>query len=329
MSEVDGVDTAEPAVEVRGLRRVYQRGRGRSAQQITALDRIDLTVARGEIRGLLGPNGAGKTTLCKILCTVLMPSAGSARVLGHDVATDPVAIKKAVGVVFGGDRGLYGRLDARANLNLWGALHGMHGAALHRQVDTLLDRVGLADRAADRVDGFSRGMKQRLHLARGMVGDPQVLLLDEPTSGMDPVAAHDFRSLVEQLRREGRTVLLTTHDMAEAEAVCDQVTLMDRGRLLATERPSELSAGLSTLESVEAEDVPESAVQEISELSGVAAVKRLPAGRLRVDTESTAVTRQVLQLLVSSGVTSLGTVRPSLEDVYLHYIGRRGMAVRS
>ncbi|MBL1097947.1 ABC transporter ATP-binding protein [Streptomyces coffeae] len=329
MSDVDGVGTAEPAVEVRGLARVYDRGRGRNSRQITALDRIDLTVARGEIRGLLGPNGAGKTTLCKILCTVLLPSAGSARVLGHDVTADPVAVKKSVGVVFGGDRGLYGRLDARANLNLWGALHGVHGAALHRQVDALLERVGLADRAEERVDGFSRGMKQRLHLARGMVADPQVLLLDEPTSGMDPVAAHDFRSLVEQLRLEGRTVLLTTHDMAEAEAVCDQVTLMDKGTLLATERPSELSAGLSSLESVEAEDVPESAVGEISELSGVADVKRLSAGRLRVDTESSDVTRQVLQVLVNAGVTSLGTVRPSLEDVYLHYIGRRGMAVRS
>ncbi|PRY41795.1 ABC transporter ATP-binding protein [Umezawaea tangerina] len=315
------------AVETRSLRRTFPARAGRGGGEIVALGGVDLSIPSGSVRGLLGPNGAGKTTLCKILSTVLLPSSGTASVLGHDVRHETLAVKRSIGVVFGGDRGLYGRLTPRQNLQLWGALYDLHGRALSRRVDELLERVGLSGRARDRVDGFSRGMKQRLHLARGLISDPRVLILDEPTSGMDPVAVRDFRGLIGELTAEGRTLLLTTHDMAEAEAVCDEVTLIDNGVLLATDTPARLAARLSTLERVEADGVADDVLAGLSALSGVSKAHRETGGRVVVHTTTPAATSEVLALLVSAGVTALRTVRPSLEEVYLHVIGDRGMLV--
>ncbi|MFK8906912.1 ABC transporter ATP-binding protein [Streptomyces sp. YS-3] len=314
------------AIETRALCRDYGEGRA-GARRSHALTDVDLTVEAGEVHGLVGPNGAGKTTLCKILSTVLEATSGTASVLGHDVGTDAAAVRRDIGIVFGGDRGLYGRLSARQNLRFWAAMYGLHGPALRLRVDELLERLGLADRAGDRVDTFSRGMKQRLHLARGLVGDPKVLLLDEPTVGMDPVAARDFRGLVGEMRAERRTVLMTTHDMAEAEAVCDLVTMIDRGRVLLTETPAEIGRVVPRHERVVAGGVPAATRQALAALEGVLAVEAEPSGRLRVETADSSVTRTVLRLLVEAGVCELSTQRPNLEDAYLHLIGDRGMAV--
>jgi ABC-2 type transport system ATP-binding protein len=240
-----------PAVCVRELRRSYSpartwRGRG---EPIEALRGLDLDIARGEIHGLLGPNGAGKTTLCRILATVLLPSSGSVQVLGYDVIRQATSVRRSIGVVFGGDKGLYPRLTGRQNLRFWAALHGLSPAEGRAVSKRLLQRVGLSERADERVEGYSRGMRQRLHLARGIVGDPALVLLDEPTSGMDPVAAIEFRTFVTELRDEGRTLLLATHNMAEAEQLCDRVTLIDQGCALASGSPQRLmlDAGVVSL----------------------------------------------------------------------------------
>ncbi|AVV44172.1 ABC transporter ATP-binding protein [Streptomyces sp. ID05-04B] len=319
--------SAAPAIDVRGLTRSYRPRRGGPHTTVTALNGIDLAVEEGEVRGLLGPNGAGKTTLCKILSTVLTPTGGTARVLGHDVAADPRAVKPLVGIVFGGDRGLYGRLGARQNLQLWGALYGLHGAPLRHRITDLLRRVGLADRADDRVDGFSRGMKQRLHLARGLISDPRVLLLDEPTTGMDPAAALDFRDLIGELRAERRSILLTTHDMAEAESVCDRVTLMDHGEVIATDEPAALAARISAHERIEARNVPADVLDGLHLLPDVTGVTR-DGDLTRIDVLGDAAVTAVLDALVRARVTELGTVRPGLAEVYLSLIGDgRGMQV--
>ncbi|WP_112136548.1 ABC transporter ATP-binding protein, partial [Glycomyces dulcitolivorans] len=260
-----GIDT--PAVEVRALVRDFATARGGPPRR--ALDAFDLTVAPGEVHGLLGPNGAGKTTLCKILSTILLPTSGTARVQGLDVVADAKRVRPLLGIVFGGERGLYARMTAAQNLRFWAALYGHRRREGRRRAAELLERVGLGPRADEPVETFSRGMKQRLHLARGLIGDPRVLLLDEPTVGMDPVSAHEFRELVEDLRAEGRAVLLTTHDMAEAEALCDRVSFIDGGRLLRCEDPRVLGELLSRHERVRASGVPEALAERLAALPGV------------------------------------------------------------
>ncbi|MFJ9556030.1 ATP-binding cassette domain-containing protein [Nocardiopsis sp. NPDC101807] len=312
------------ALDITDLTRVYKNAGG---EEVQALGGVSLQVPRGEVHGLLGPNGAGKTTLCKIISTVLLPTTGRVSVLGHDVVTDTKRAKSSLGIVFGGDKGAYDRLSARQNLSFWAGVYGLSGSRRRRRVDELLDRVGLATRADDKVGGFSRGMKQRLHLARGLVADPGVLILDEPTVGMDPVAARDFRALVGELRSNGTTILLTTHDMAEAAALSDRVSLIDQGRMILTESPRTIGDLVSTYERVDARDVPEPIRQRIEGLPGVVAVTRTGDGVLRTETETPRATLAVQRILVEAEIREVARSRPSLEEVYLHLVGRRGMSV--
>ncbi|WP_017587874.1 ABC transporter ATP-binding protein [Nocardiopsis ganjiahuensis] len=312
------------ALEITGLRRVYQRKRG---DPLEALRGIDLVVPEGEVHGLLGPNGAGKTTLCKIVSTVLLPTSGTVRVLGHDVVTDTAGVKSSLGIVFGGDKGAYDRLTARQNLTFWASVYGITGTRRRRRVGELLERVGLAERAEEVVGGFSRGMKQRLHLARGLVSDPGVLILDEPTVGMDPVAARDFRALVGELRGGGTTILMTTHDMAEAAALSDRVSLIDQGRLVMTETPETVGDLVSAYERVDARGVPERVREQLAVLPGVVSVTGTGGGLTRVETEAPEATLAVQRALVDAEVRDVSLSRPTLEEVYLHLVGGRGMGV--
>ena len=304
-------------VRTNGLTRTYRGQQGRP--DVTALDAVTLSVHEGEVHGLLGPNGAGKTTLVKILCTILLPTSGSAAVAEYDVVRDAMAVRRTIGIVIGGERGLYWSLTGRQNLEYWAALYHVPAERTRETAARLLERVGLRDRADDLVETYSRGMKQRLHLARGLIGNPRVLFLDEPTTGMDPVAAHDFRTLVSQLRSEGRTILLTTHDMAEAESICDRVTLINHGRILAVETPASLSKLLSQHERIDFESDREELVAHISTMPGVASAARVDTlNRYRVELVEERAALSVLDCLIRSGVTSIRTSRPSLEEVYLH-----------
>ncbi|MFD0202071.1 ABC transporter ATP-binding protein [Saccharothrix carnea] len=305
------------------LTRTFRKGKGwrPKGDEVTALDGLTLDVPEHEVHGLLGPNGAGKTTLCKILSTILLPTSGTAEVLGHDVVTGAAEIRRHVGIVFGGERGLYGKLTARQTLRYWAALHLLPDARAKERTDALLARLGLADKADDLVETFSRGMKQRVHLARGLIGDPKLILFDEPTTGMDPVAARDFRKLITELRDEGRTILITTHDMDEAEEVCDRVTLIDNGRVLATETPRGLAEMSGLHRWVEAETT-----LDVTGIPGVVDTETRN-GVLRVKTTDDRAARAVLDFLLDNGVRSVHAVPPRLEDVYLDLIGRRGMEV--
>ncbi|MDB4990737.1 MAG: ATP-binding protein, partial [Myxococcaceae bacterium] len=275
-----------------------------------------------------GPNGAGKTTLVKILSTVLLPSGGQARVLCHDVVRDVERVRPLIGIVFGGDKGLYMRLTARQNLEYWAALYQVPASETKRRLDGLLARTGLGERADDLVQTYSRGMKQRLHLARGLVGNARVLFLDEPTIGMDPMAARDFRQIVRELRDEGRTILLTTHDMAEAEALCDRVALIDHGKVLATETPARLAEYVAKYERIDFDGGHDGLIERLREQHGVAAVRPAAheAGH-RIELAHESAQRSVLALLIETGITSIRTSRPSLEEVYVHLIGDRGLEV--
>ena len=299
----------------------------RRAPRVVALDGVSLQIPVGEIHGLLGPNGAGKTTLVKILSTVLLPSSGHAKVLGHDVVTQTNAVRPLIGIVFGGERGLYWRLTGRQNLEYWAALYKLSTRDGRRRTQELLERVGLTDKADERVENYSRGMKQRLHLARGLIGDGRVLFLDEPTTGMDPLAAREFRRLIRELNAEGRTILLTTHDMVEAEIVCDRVTLIDRGTVVATETPRTLGALILRFHRVEAEGADQRVLKTIEALPGVHSITALHDGVARIEVSEEGATRDVLRLLVAAGVTSVKTSLPTLEEVYVHLVGERGLEI--
>ena len=314
------------AVETQDLGRSYEPdGKG---DPVRALNGVNLQIEVGTVQGLLGPNGAGKTTLTKILSTALIPSEGSARILGHDVVRETAKVRSRIGVVLGGDRGLYRRLSARHNLEYWAALYHVHPEESKRRIPELLERVGLTEQADRRVDTFSRGMKQRLHLARGLIADASVLLLDEPTIGMDPVAAREFRELIKELRRAGKSILLTTHDMEEAEAVCDSVALIDKGRLLAIETPERLARLVATIERIDFTSRDDSLLGRVRALEGIVAVSTLQAEReYRIELAHEAALPHVLGFLVGAGVTSIRTSRPSLAEVYLHVIGNRGLKV--
>lgn len=312
-------------VRTDGLRRVYEI---RRKQAKVALENLSLELGENEIHGLLGPNGAGKSTLVKILATVLLPTSGKAEVLGHDVVSDADRVRAVIGVVFGGERGLYSRITARQNLLFWGALYKMSGKATRQRADALLDRLGLADYADEPVERFSRGMKQRLHLARGLLHQPQVVFLDEPTSGLDPVAATDFHRLIRELRDEGRTMLLATHDMSEAATLCDRVSMIDHGRLLLTGATSEIGRFIGERECVDYTHPDPELANQLSLLSCVLGVaKQEGLHQWRVHSSGPEGTRDILRWLLDRGVLTGSRSEPTLEEVYLHAVGDRGMRV--
>ncbi|MFI1885943.1 ABC transporter ATP-binding protein [Streptomyces jumonjinensis] len=328
-------------IEVTGLGRVFVK-RGRKAKRvkqgdptaqdsrIVALGSVSLSVPEGETHGVLGPNGAGKTTLVKILSTMLLPTSGRALVAGHDVATEADQVRRRIGIVFGGDHGLYTRITARQNLAFWATMYRVDARVVKRRSQELLERVGLIDRADEPVEGFSRGMRQRLHLARGLIGDPAVLFLDEPTMGMDPLATRDFRYLVHELKAEGRTILITTHDMSEAEALCDRVSLVDRGTVIVTEPTATIGRMLSGHDRIDVTLREDQAhlLAELVDLPQVERVDKLPEpGSVRIHTTSHDANPVVLRWLLNEGVDALRTGRPTLEEVYVHLVGNRGLVV--
>jgi len=254
---------AEPAVDARGLVKVFERGRRTFWQRLRgepdrrerfhAVDGIDLRVERGEIFGLLGPNGAGKTTTMKMLATLLIPTSGTISVLGIDVLARPRDVRARLGAMLSGERSLYWKLTARENLEYFAALYHVPPRQTRARIDDALTSVKLLDRADDYVERYSTGMRQRLALARALLPDPPLVILDEPTVGLDPQAARDLRARVRELRSQGRTVLLSTHYMEEADQLCDRVAIIDHGRIVALDTPGALKRTIRAEEVVRLE----------------------------------------------------------------------------
>ena len=252
-----------PAVEAVGLIKEFERGRRTFWQRLRrepdqrerfrAVDGIDLHVDRGEIFGVLGPNGAGKTTTMKMLATLLEPSAGTAQILGLDVVRQAREVRRRMGAVLSDGRSLYWKLTARENLEYFAALYHVPHREARTRIAAALQAVKLDDRSDDYVERFSTGMRQRLVLARALLPDPELLLLDEPTVGLDPQSARDLRDRVRELQAQGRTVLLTTHYMEEADQLCDRIAIVDHGRIVALDTPAGLKRTIAATEVVRLE----------------------------------------------------------------------------
>ncbi|MFF8373470.1 ABC transporter ATP-binding protein [Streptomyces lydicus] len=317
------------AIAIDALTRTFRGPQGRVKR---AVDGLSLHVERGEMVGLLGPNGAGKTSTAKILMTVLLPTSGQVRVLGHDVVAEAQTVRRLIGVILGGDAGLYARLSARDNLLLFADLYGIPYREQKRRIPELLDMVGLLGNERKRVETYSRGMKQRLHIARGLLHNPEVVILDEPSNGIDPVGARELRALVrEQVRQQGRTVLLTTHYMFEADELCDRVAVMRDGRKIAEGTPESLKKqtdGLVVL-NVHVNGVDEGHVTRLRALAGIRSVSLTERdGGQTLDIHSgqeTDVTAAVLAELGGLDVRQVLKREPTLEDAYVALISGGGL----
>jgi ABC-2 type transport system ATP-binding protein len=329
------------AIEADGLTKDFEKGRRTIWQRLRrepdrrerfrAVDGISLHVAEGEVFGILGPNGAGKTTTMRMLATLLEPTTGTARVLGYDLVRDARDIRRRLGAVLSGERSLYWKLTARENLEYFAALYHVPRRETAERIAGILEAVRLTDRADDYVEKFSTGMRQRLVLARALLPDPSLLLLDEPTVGLDPQAARDLRERVLQLRDEGRTVLLTTHYMEEADQLCDRIAIVDHGRIVALDTPDGLKRSLNATEVVRLEvTAPPSADPALVARVGAAGEvtqQQRENGSLHLTVHCSSA-RDLVPTVIDAARNEAAEVRNiqvlpvSLEDVFISLTGR-------
>jgi len=322
----------ENSVETRNVSRIFKSGKTEGSTRIVkALDDVSISIRKGELFGLLGPNGAGKTTLIKILCTLLLPTSGSAHVRGHDVVKEADHVRKIINMVTGGETPGYGILTVAENLWFFSQLYGIKGDVAKRRVKELLEIVGLSDEAGTRMNRLSSGMKQRLNVARGFINDPEVLFLDEPTLGLDVLSAKHIRGYVRNWvnKQPEKTVLLTTHYMAEADELCDRVGIIHEGRIVACDRPSSLKATVRDKTVFQFNVSGSGDYERLKAVKGVVGLSwahhiESDTSTLKVVLSDQAVASDIESALRASGsrIMSVTTPEPTLEDVFIHLVGK-------
>ena len=318
------------AIEVSNLQRDFQTTIGvfkRKKKTVKAVQGISFEIADGELFGLLGPNGAGKTTSVKMLTTLLIPTGGTARILGLDIIKNADQVRPRIGFIFGGERGLYWRLNATDNLRYFASLYYIDPAVSKKRIPYLLEMVGLKDRADEKVEGYSRGMRQRLHIARALLHDPEVLFLDEPTMGLDPVGARELRQTVRNLQSEKKTILLTTHYMFEADALCQRVAVINKGEFVAMDTPAKIKDTVNDLSVVEIEvfGIPPETFEKIKTLPVVESASVEDRDQRQLLLVHTSKSAEAIPLLIAElqGL-KMGKViarEPTLEDAYVRLVG--------
>lgn len=287
-----------------------------------ALDGVTFQVAEGEIFGLLGPNGAGKTTLLSILSGLLEASAGEARLSGRPLLSADRDLRREIGIV-PQELALYGELSARENLRFFGQLYGLKGSLLRQRIDRVLAAVGLEDRADKRVDTFSGGMKRRLNLGAALVHEPRLLLLDEPTTGVDPQSRNHIFEEIRRVNRSGVTVVYTSHYMEEVQALCTRIGIIDHGRLIACDSVAGLLQQMEGLIRIRVPQITAGLRERIKQLPSVRLTEQ---NGQRLEMECRDVKRTLLQIVsllneLQLELTSLETEEPNLERVFLHLTG--------
>lgn len=319
------VDALSKTYHVRERKGVFRS----DEREVQALREVSFEVQRGEIFGLLGPNGAGKTTLIKILTTLLLPSAGEAWVNGYHIIRQDNQVRASVGCMLMGERGLYWKLTARENLEYFGALYHLPPAARRKRASEIIDLLGMADLADRTVETFSSGQKMKLAFGKALVNDAPVLILDEPTNTLDVPSASELRAIVRQLNQQGKTIIYTTHIMAEAERLCDRVAIIDYGRLLAIGTVDELKASLEREHVIRIDGViPQSAIQAVANLPSVVRVSREDfngADRLTVVSSNRKEDLGAIIAALDAHQATIRRIAPeeiTLEDVFIAKTGR-------
>lgn len=304
-------------IEVHDLKKQYG--------DFQAVKGLDFVIKQGEIFGFLGPNGAGKTTTIAMLSTLFAPTSGTATLCGFDLVRSPGEIKKRIGLV-PQDLALYPTLSARDNLEFFGSIYGLRGKDLKERVDWALELVGLADRAKEAIDKYSGGMKRRINIAAGLLHRPEILFLDESTVGVDPQSRNYIFENIEQLNKDGITILYTTHYMEEAESLCHRVAIIDQGRIIALDTPKALidSLGGGIIHLGLLNGKAEAVAAQAQNLKAVKSIRRLN-GTLEIEThraQEALIGLLDLSNRAEATVTSLEILQPNLETVFLHLTGK-------
>lgn len=322
-----------PAIELVDLTKVYPRRKGADGTPVASVDHINLRIEPGQVYGLLGPNGAGKSTTVRMIATLLEPTSGQVRVCGLDARTDERRIRALLGVALGGERSVYWKLTARQNLEYFAALHGHSRRSSRGRIVEVLEQMDLADRADDHIETWSTGMRQRLVMARALLNRPSVLLLDEPSSGLDPRAAQNMHEHVVKLKEAGHTILLTTHDMAEADVLSDNLGIIDGGRLVGEGTPAELKRAVGAAQMVRARigaAAPGAVEQLLSDLAGQSTATVTPDedGASSLTLSGDGAGDLVPVLIAAAARRGIPVLRVenepvSLKDVFLALTGRR------
>ena len=326
-----------PAIVTQNLGRIYKiRGPKRKddPKEVIALEGVNLSIPRGQVFGLLGPNGAGKTTLIKILTTLLLPTSGSAQVEGLDVAAQPQEIRRRIAMVSGGETSGYGLLTVEENLWMFARFYGLDSKVARQRIDEMIQVVGLDEKRRTKISDLSTGLRQKMNFIRGFVSDPDVVFLDEPTLGLDVAAARQVRDYMLSWMRDhpDRTLLLTTHYMAEADEMCDRLAIIDKGKLLALDTPSNLKRRLQgeTVYSLKVAPLGNRPMDKADMIEGVPGVRQATVAEQDGLTELSLILDEddalsgVLDHLHRRGSTLLALEKrvPTLEDVFIDLVGR-------
>lgn len=324
-------------VEVQSLSKIFETKEGplfrKVPRSLVAVDAISFSVPKGEIFGLLGPNGAGKTTTIKMLCTLITPSSGDGLVNGFSVMKDQQKVRENLGVMLTGERTLYWKLTGRENLEYFAALYHMEQSYAKKRIEELLDLVGLKEREGTLVENYSTGMRIRLSFVKALLNEAPVLLFDEPTASLDPQSSRLIRDIIRGLKEKGHAIILTTHNMEEADLLSDRVAIIDHGKIVLLGSPAELKEKVKSSDIIEIEarnisDRVAEALESFSEVSKVVVTTVDPSGEkgmLRVHVEKgKEVLPKILEFLVrkQTTITKVSFIEPTLEDVFIAETGR-------